>query len=213
MDVAASIILRSSAESPKLMPVVLDIIKEPDKILRGKAKEVSPDSILTAPIQRLIAQMKDTLAATPDGVGLAAPQIGKPLQVFIVSEEAENIDRIEKMLIEKKSEPISPEIKLPQKEQWNYRVFINPIVKNVSKRKLGRSEGCLSVPGKFGEVRRHEKITVEAYNENGKKFTRGAARFFARVMQHELDHLQGTLFIDKAGKLFESGDNEKKGRD
>lgn len=195
------------------MANILDIVKEPDKVLRGKAKEVPPDSILTAPVQRLVTQMKDTLAATPDGVGLAAPQVGKPLQIFIVSEEAENIDRIEKMLIEKKSEPISPEIKLPQKERWNYHVFVNPIVKNVSKRKIGRSEGCLSVPGKFGEVRRHEKITVEAYDENGKKFTRGAARFFARVMQHELDHLRGTLFIDKAEKIFESNIGKKESRD
>lgn len=189
---------------------ILDIVKEPDKILRGKAKEIPTDSIPTAPIQRLIDHMKDTLAATPDGVGLAAPQIGKPLQIFIVSEEAESIDRMEKMLIEKKNEPLSPEAELPRKERWNYYVFINPAVKNVSKRKLGRSEGCLSVPGKFGEVRRHEKITVEAYDENGKKFTRGAARFFARVLQHELDHLQGTLFIDKAEKIFKSDNNGKK---
>ena len=59
------------------------------------------------------------------------------------------------------------------------------------------AEGCLSVPKKYGVVVRHEKITVEAYDETAKKITRGSSRFFARVMQHELDHLEGVLFIDK----------------
>jgi peptide deformylase len=68
----------------------------------------------------------------------------------------------------------------------------------LSRKKVDGSEGCLSVPGKFGIVRRNEKITVEALDENGKKITRGAANFFARVLQHELDHLEGILFIDKA---------------
>ena len=80
--------------------------------------------------------------------------------------------------------------------EWRYDVFINPIIKRIAKKKLSDIEGCLSVPGKFGIVRRADKITVEAYNEQGKKFIKSAVRFVARVMQHELDHLDGGLFID-----------------
>ncbi len=179
------------------------IVKEPSKILRGKSRELTIAAIKTSKIQRLISQMKETLKNTPDGVGLAAPQVGESLRIFIVSEEAEEIDRVEKAGWKRRNED-SPETvneKPYEAREWKYYVFINPLVKNISKKKLERAEGCLSIPGKFGSVLRREKITVEAYDENGKKFTRGASRFFARVLQHELDHLDGTLFIDKASKL------------
>mgnify|MGYP001564786565 CR=1 FL=1 len=91
-----------------------------------------------------------------------------------------------------------------EEREWKYYVFINPVVKNISKKKQDSSEGCLSIPGKFGFVKRHEKITVKAYDETGRKITRGASRFFAKVLQHELDHLQGILFIDKAERVIDS---------
>ena len=191
------------------MANTVNIVKEPNKILRGRAKEVPPRSITSTHTQSLISQMKETLAVTPDGVGLAAPQVGEPLQIFIVSDEAEEIDRLEKMIAQGKMPPPSADEERPAKKKKKYHVFINPVAKNISKRKLERAEGCLSVPGRFGNVRRHEKITVEAYDENGEKFTRGATRFFARVIQHELDHLQGTLFIDKAEKIFEPEHRDK----
>ncbi len=180
------------------------IVKEPNKILRKKARPLTAAEISSPKIQGLISRMKETLASTPDGVGLAAPQAGESLQIFIVSEEAEEIDRVEKLLAEKKASLVHPAPQESEKKKWKSYVFINPAVKNISKRKIDRAEGCLSVPGKFGSVKRHEKITVEAYDERGRKFTRGSSRFFARVIQHELDHLQGTLFIDKADKIFES---------
>lgn len=188
------------------MTRVLPVVKEPNKILRGTAKTVPVLEITKPKIQGLISDMEETLKNTPDGVGLAAPQVGQSLQIFIVSEEAETIDRFEKGLA--KNDPVykaaASEEKPYETKEWKYYVFINPVVKNISKRKLDRAEGCLSVPGKFGSVLRQEKITVEAYDEKGKKFTRGSSRFFARVIQHELDHLQGTLFVDKAKKIFES---------
>lgn len=183
-----------------------EIVKIPHKVLRKKAAEVPLRSIAAPQIQRLIVQMKEALKNTPDGVGLAAPQIGESLRIFIVSEEAKEIDKAEKEGWKRRQED-SPEVrneKPYEEREWKYYAFINPTVKNISKKKLEGSEGCLSVPGKFGSVRRHEKITVEAYDEQGKKFTRGASRFFARVMQHELDHLGGVLFIDKAERIIES---------
>lgn len=146
--------------------------------------------------------MKRTLASTPDGVGLAAPQVGEDLRLFIVSDEAEEIDRLKAEKHDRKEDKKPTEDMKPYPvREWRYYVFINPQVISKSRKKLDGSEGCLSVPGIFGNIKRQEKITMQAFNEQGKKFTRGASRFFARVMQHELDHLEGTLFIDHATNL------------
>jgi len=183
----------------------LPIVREPDKVLRKKATNLAVHDITTPKIQRLLTEMKTTLAETPDGVGLAAPQVGESLRIFIVSEEAEEVDRAEKEGWERTSRahPEEKNERPYEKRAWKYYVFINPVLKNSSRRKLAGPEGCLSVPGKFGEVSRHEKVSVEAHDEHGKKFRRNASRFFARVMQHELDHLEGTLFIDKVKALFD----------
>lgn len=188
------------------MPEKLPIVINPQKILRASAKEIPVSVIPTKKIQDLIRDMKMTLADTPNGVGLAAPQVGESLRLFIVSEEAEEIDRAEK----KKGKNVrrgkiltdaGVEEEAYEKRAWKYYVFINPKVLKKSRMAIDRAEGCLSVPKKFGDVARFEKITISAYDETGKKFTRGTARFFARVIQHELDHLDGTLFIDKAKNL------------
>lgn len=185
-------------------------MQEPHKILRKRAAEVKVSEITSPTIKRIVADMKETLASTPDGVGLAAPQIGESLRIFIVSEEAEEIDKAMKKGYRRRNEKDADTIKeKPYEErEWTYYTFINPVVKKLSKSKTEDGEGCLSVRGRYGEVKRHEKITVEAYNERGKKFIRGASKFFARVLQHELDHLQGTLFIDKATHLEDSLRNE-----
>lgn len=180
------------------------IVKKPHKALRKKSAEVLIRDIAAPRIQRLVAAMKATLAATPDGVGLAAPQINEGLRIFIVSEEAEEIDRAAKQGWERRrTENFEMNERPYEKRPWKYYVFINPVLKNRSHRKLADiPEGCLSVPGVFGEVARHEKLTIEAHDEHGKKFTRNASRFFSRVIQHELDHLDGVLFIDKAKGLM-----------
>lgn len=186
------------------MAKVKPITQEPAKVLRKIAEEVPIKDISKARIQGLISDMKATLAVTPSGVGLAAPQIGESLRIFIVSEESEEIDRAEKKGWRRrnKENPTEKNREPYEKREWKYYVFINPVVKSISRKKIEDSEGCLSVHGKFGAVKRHEKIMVEAYDGNGKKFTRGSSGFFARVLQHELDHLNGILFIDKAEKLF-----------
>lgn len=181
-----------------------DIVKLPERVLRQKTKDIAVSEITSAKIKQVTAHMKRVLSETPDGVGLAAPQVGEPLRLFIVSEEAEDIDRREKM-----NKPRTEEDK-KVKLVWKYYVFINPILKKSSRTKLDGPEGCLSVPGRYGMVKRHEKVTVEAYDEAGKKFTRGFTRFFARVIQHELDHLEGTIFIDKAHKFLKPENDIKK---
>ena len=181
------------------MPDILPILKEPNPILREQAREIPLEDISSARIQRLIRGMKETLSATSDGVGLAAPQVGESLRLFIVSEEAREIDRMKRRTPDA-PDPAQKE-KTPAKKQWAHYVFINPKLKNISRRSREDTEGCLSVPEIYGRVARREKLTVEAYDERGEKFARGASNFFARVVQHELDHLHGILFKDTATGL------------
>ncbi|MEK7083022.1 MAG: peptide deformylase [Patescibacteria group bacterium] len=188
---------------------ILQIVQEPHPVLRQKARDINASDITSKKIQDLIMAMKRTLASTPDGVGLAAPQVGEGLRLFIISDEAEEIDRLksEKNNL-KNNQSIEDKKPYPVRE-WHYYVFINPDVTGRSRRKLDGHEGCLSVPDVFGNIKRCEKITIQAYNEHGKKFIRGASRFFARVMQHEFDHLNGTLFIDSANDLIDTKKERK----
>jgi len=180
------------------MSKALPIVKEPHVVLRKQAHDIPISEISSKKIQDLLASMKETLKGTTDGVGLAAPQVGESLRIFIISEEAEEIDRHEAAKRKQKDIHDHEEIRPYPPRPWKYHIFINPQPISRSRKKLEGAEGCLSVPGVFGSTKRAEKITVTAYDEHGKKFTRGESRFFARVMQHELDHLKGTLFIDTA---------------
>ena len=164
------------------------IIKEPHAVLHMPAEKVPIADIPGKKIQRIIQEMKEVLRKTADGIGLAAPQIGYSLQMYLASEEA---------LWWKKNH--GDEVKKKNTENtWDYYVFINPVLVKASRKKVSEAEGCLSVPGTYGAVERSEKVTVEAYDEHGNKFIRGTSSLYARVMQHEVDHLNGILFIAKA---------------
>ena len=186
------------------MPNALPIVKEPHPVLRVKARDIPITDIRSKKVQDLVAAMKVTLKGTPDGVGLAASQVGEDLRLFIISDEAEEIDRMQaKRDRSEEGKPLAGAKPYPIRD-WHYYVFINPQVTGKSRKKIDGHEGCLSVPNVFGNIKRQEKITVEAFDEHGKKFTRGASRFFARVIQHELDHLEGALFIDHATHLVKT---------
>ncbi|KKW21067.1 MAG: Peptide deformylase [Parcubacteria group bacterium GW2011_GWB1_52_7] len=169
---------------------------EPDLILRKRAREVEPAAISSPEIRRAIRDLKDTLKKSDDGIGIAAPQIGILRRIFIISEEAKYVE----------SEPRESR----GKKRWNSYVYINPVALKHSKNRVDGVEGCLSVPGKFGIVARSEKITVKALDERGNQFTLGASKFLARVIQHELDHLDGVLFIDKVKRFIDVTKNTKK---
>jgi len=156
------------------------IVQKDDRVLRLVAKPVPLELILSPEIQKMLKDMSQALAAESDGVALAAPQVGKSWRIFVVSG---------KVLDEEKPPPDL--------------IFINPKIKKASKTKAEMEEGCLSVRWIYGHVKRSTRVTVEAYNENGKKFTYNGSGLMAQIFQHEMDHLEGTLFIDKADSLQE----------
>jgi len=166
------------------------ILQKENKILREKAGKINDPK--SSEIKVLIKKMADTMFAEPDGIGIAAPQIGASLQIFLVAK-----DLLRSSTSDVESQKTSDVF--PRKKE--YLVFINPILKKMSRKKMSDAEGCLSVRGVYGEVSRAEKITIEYLDESWKKHQRGASGLFARVIQHELDHLNGVLFIDKAKKL------------
>ncbi len=167
------------------------IVQKENVILREKSQDVPIGEITLPKIQKIIMNMKEILDSQDDGVAIAAPQIGVPLRIFVVSKKVE--------IITKGLEVI------PEKEKNKYKdlVYINPIINKLSKKMNPVDEGCLSVRYLYGKVERAEKATITAYDETGKKFTRGGSGLLAQIFQHEIDHLNGILFIDKAEDIVE----------
>ena len=163
------------------------IVQKENRVLRKEAKEVPIHQIKTPKIQKIIKEMSAALLSQDDGVAIAAPQIGYSLKIFVVSGKIFDKDFLKGKELEKK------EVK-----KYKDAVFINPIISKLSREKDWIPEGCLSVRWLYGRTHRSKKATVTAYDENGKKFTRGASGLLAQVFQHETDHLRGILFIDHA---------------
>ena len=131
-------------------------------------------------LMKLLEDMQDTLKVA-DGCGLAAPQVGINKRVVIVDgrELSDTYDYLKDF----------------------FRVMINPVVLEESEETCEFSEGCLSVPGIYAEVRRPSKIKVEYYNENLEKVVEEFDRFACRMVQHELSHLEGNLFVDNVSPI------------
>ena len=170
-------------KSEKIMDEI-KIVQKGNKVLREKTKEVPLEHIKNAEIRNIIEKLKQAIARIEEAVAAAAPQIGRSLRIFVVSGYAVNPQK-------------SPDEKKDKKD-YGFIVFINPKILKKSHEQITLSEGCLSVEGVYGMIKRSEKIKVEAYNENGKKFIKSGAGLFAQVIQHEMDHLDGILFSDKA---------------
>lgn len=154
--------------------MILDLVDISNPVLRKKAKAVKG---IDKKISRLISDMKETLRAQddPEGVGLAAPQVGKSVRIFLIF-----YDGLEEIVI-------NPEIKSR-----------NQIPKSKSKAKKAEKilEGCLSLPHFYGPIRRTNKITISFMDENWRKQTKTYEDFYAQIVEHEIDHLNGILFID-----------------
>ncbi len=173
--------------------VVKKIVQKENKVLRQIAKEIPVREIATLKTQKIVKEMSAALKSQSDGVAIAAPQIGYPLSIFVVSGKIFH----EKFL---RGEDMR---KVPENEILNDLVFINPKISKLSREKDWVPEGCLSVRWLYGQTHRSKKATITAYNETGKKFVRGASGLLAQVFQHETDHLKGILFIDHAKEIKE----------
>ncbi|MBI1754945.1 peptide deformylase [Candidatus Azambacteria bacterium] len=147
-------------------------LKGKNKILRATSKEVK--DIKSPGVQKLVRDMHKTLAATEHGIGLAAPQVGANVRIFVAS----------------------PALGL------NQTVFINPIILKISNKTEQIEEGCLSLPGLYGKIARATSLKVQAQNQNGRIFKMKAEGLIAQLIQHEIGHLDGELFKDKAQELF-----------
>lgn len=164
------------------------IVQVGDPVLRAQAREVPVGDITTPRIQRIIRQMKEVLAAEPNGAAIAAPQIGVSLRIFVISR---------RILTRPDGTPASDDL-----------VCVNPRIIKQARRKVKMDEGCLSVRGVYGYTLRAPRATIEAYNERAEKFVRGASGLLAQAFQHEIDHLNGTLFIDHALEVWEVPERE-----
>jgi peptide deformylase len=170
------------------------IVQAGSLVLRQTAKPVGKKEFGSAKLTTLIRKMKAALTKEAYGVAIAAPQLGASVRVFVVSGRAfisqgEGSDDTAKN--------IPPDM-----------VFINPELLRTSRKMREMSEGCLSVRGKYGTVLRHEKASVKACNEKGESFIYHGSGLLAHIFQHECDHLDGILYIDKAVKLTNDDERE-----
>ncbi len=156
---------------------MVKILQMGEPVLREVCTPVALDAIP----HKLLKDLKEAVFSQPDGVAIAAPQIGTPVRVFYVA------GSILKKVDEKK-----------YSKEKDDMYFINPVITKKSRETQVLEEGCLSIRYLYGKVRRPKKITVRAYDENGVLFERGASGLLAQIIQHENDHLDGVLFIDKA---------------
>ena len=161
---------------------VLEIVSLPQTILRHKAHKVSdfgPD------FQDLVDDMIETMRQAP-GVGLAAPQVGESIRLIVVEYGDEDDEEIPPRLF----------------------VMANPDITRTSPETLLGTEGCLSIPGIQGDVERFEALTVKGLNRHGHPMTVKAKGWLARIFQHEIDHLDGVLFVDRAEKLWKAEEHQ-----
>ncbi len=161
---------------------IREIVFTPDPVLRRKAHKVTT---FDKDLQTLIDDMVETMREAP-GVGLAAPQVGISQRLIVVEYGNDEDESVPKHLF----------------------VVINPEIIETSEEKVEGVEACLSVPRIVGEVERHKSIVVRGYNKMGKAIKIKASGWIARIFQHEIDHLDGILFTDRAFKVWRAEEGE-----
>lgn len=165
------------------------ILQKDNPLLREKSRAVPPEEIRAPHIQEIIGGMKEAMHKENDSAAIAAPQIGELLRIFIIS----------RSILKRKDDEESRDL-----------VFINPRIVKHSHSKSVVEEGCLSVRWLYGDVERFDKVTIEAYDENGGVIVYGASGIIAQAFQHEIDHLNGVLFIDSATNIRDVPPDEEK---
>jgi peptide deformylase len=155
--------------------MLLKIVQVGDPVLRNGTRPLTRDEVRGAEIQQLIAMMRETMREAP-GVGLAAPQIGMPLRLAVIEDVAD--------VPEKERKPVP------------FHVIVNPRL-TLGPEVAEHHEGCLSIEGFLAMVPRAQAVRVDALDHEGEPVTIEATGWYARILQHEIDHLDGTLYIDR----------------
>lgn len=162
---------------------IREIVTIPHPVLRKKARKVNE---VDADVRTLIDEMIEAMREAP-GVGLAAPQVGVSSRVIVVEFGKEEDEDAPKKLY----------------------ALVNPIIAEMSKEKVLGIEGCLSIPRLVGEVERHQRVVVKALNRFGKPVKLKAEGWLARIFQHEIDHLDGILYTDRATRVWQPSEDEE----
>lgn len=163
----------------------LKIVQAGDPVLRMQGRPLTKDEIISPSIQELIELMRETMREAP-GVGLAAPQIGESLQLAVIEDPAEYLTQLS-----------AEQLAATQRAPVPFHVIINPKLSFPDDSAAEFFEGCLSVEGYSAVVGRALNVRVECLNERAEEVTINAHGWYARILQHEIDHLNGTLYIDR----------------
>ena len=163
----------------------LEIVQAGDPVLRKKGRQLTRAEISSPSIQQLIELMRETMREAP-GVGLAAPQIGESIQLAVIEDRAEYLNGVSEEQLARLQRAAVP-----------FHVIINPKLSFLDDSSAQFFEGCLSVEGYQAVVDRALNVRVECLNERGEELTINARGWYARILQHEIDHLNGTLYIDR----------------
>ena len=174
----------------------LEIVQAGNPVLRQRARPLSPAEITSREILDLIESMKLCMYDAP-GVGLAAPQVGLSIQLAVIEDREEYHKQVaQEQLRERERRPVP------------FHVIINPKIIEAGEEKAEFFEGCLSVSGFSAMVPRSRKVRVECLNEHSEKTVIEASGWYARILQHEIDHLNGALYIDRMyARTFSTLDN------
>ena len=179
--------------------MTLSIVQAGEPVLRKPAPPLRPNEIRSREIRELIEEMKQTMYAAP-GVGLAAPQIGRGIQLVVIEDREQYMkDWTPEQLAARERKPVP------------FQVIINPRLTFIGENTVEFFEGCLSVQGLMALVPRSRRVQVECLDESGEKKIIEASGWHARILQHEIDHLLGTLYLDRmAPRTLMTVDNYKK---
>jgi peptide deformylase len=176
--------------------MTLKIVQAGDPVLRQRGRNLTREEILSESTQQLIELMRDTMRAAP-GVGLAAPQIGQSLQLAVIEDSSEYIESLP-----------ADDATARERSPVAFHVIINPELTVVGESAADFFEGCLSLDGFQAVVRRALGVRVSCLNERAEQLTINARGWYARILQHEIDHLNGRLYIDRMDpRTFSTSEN------
>jgi len=180
--------------------MLLPIVHAGEPVLRQPARALSPKEIKSKEIQKVIEHMRETMRGAP-GVGLAAPQVGLSLQLAVIEDRKEYHKDVS-----------AEQLALRERRPVAFHVVINPRIHNATDGQIAEFfEGCLSLPGFFALVPRHRNVRIECLDHRGNPKSIEASGWYARILQHEIDHLHGNLYIDRMhSRSFSSTQNWEK---